>query len=147
MHGLRLRSIASLASRPLPHFSLSLSSGVRLQRRWSRCEAAHAGYPRASWPLKPVACLSSLCRPRQVFDSSIERGRPFTFTIDGSVTGDAWGTILVAYNGEPSAATIGLPGGTWNLVADATRAGVQTLERVQNTQTLPPYSMVILWKP
>ena len=72
---------------------------------------------------------------------------PFTFTIDGSVTGDAWGTILVAYNGEPSAATIGLPGGTWNLVADATRAGVQTLERVQNTQTLPPYSMVILWKP
>ena len=72
---------------------------------------------------------------------------PLAFTIDGRVAEDTWGSILVAYNGEPTPATMGLPAGTWNLVADATRAGVRTLERVQDSLKLPPYSMAVLWRP
>ena len=68
---------------------------------------------------------------------------PLAFTIDGSVARDSWGTILVAYNGEPKAQPLSLPGGEWCVVVDAERAGTATLSTVRDTVTLPPSSMLV----
>ena len=74
-------------------------------------------------------------------------GGPVAFTIDGRVAGDAWGTILVAFNGEPDAITLDLPAGGWEVVVNAATAGTRTLERASGRLTLPPYSMVVAHKP
>jgi pullulanase len=73
----------------------------------------------------------------------IDGAGPLAFTIDGSVVGDPWRTILVAYNGEPQAQALSLPGGDWEVVVDADRAGTATLRTERNGTTLPPYSMFV----
>ena len=73
----------------------------------------------------------------------IDGAGPLAFTIDGSVVGDPWRTILVAYNGEPQAQALPLPGGDWEVVVDAERAGTATLRTERNGTTLPPYSMFV----
>lgn len=54
---------------------------------------------------------------------------------------DGWGTIVVAYNGEPESKRVSLPSGEWSVVVNAEAAGVETLDRAKRTATLPPYSM------
>lgn len=73
----------------------------------------------------------------------LERGRTVAFTIDGGPSGDAWKRILVAYNDEPTELTIELPQGAWQVVVDATKAGVETIRTARGTVTLPAYSMVV----
>ena len=68
---------------------------------------------------------------------------PVAFTIDGSVTRDPWNMILVAYNGEPSAQELALPGGDWEVVVDAKQAGLQPLSTARNAVAMPPYSMIV----
>ena len=77
----------------------------------------------------------------------LDGDRPVAFTIDGTVAGDAWRSILVAYNGEPTPCTLKLPPGTWSVVAEATRAGTRTLGTASGQVTLPPYSMLVAHGP
>ena len=77
----------------------------------------------------------------------LDGDRPLAFTIDGSVSGDPWRMVLVAYNGEPTAQSMRLPAGSWQVVADATRAGTATLGTVSGEATLPPYSMLVAHSP
>jgi pullulanase len=77
----------------------------------------------------------------------LEGDRPVAFTIDGTVAGDAWRSILVAYNGEPSPCTLKLPPGEWSVVADGTRAGARTLATASGQITLPAYSMLVAHGP
>ena len=65
------------------------------------------------------------------------------FTLDGKMVGDRWPRIFVAYNDEPVPLEIELPRGTWSVVVDATRAGIDTLNDAQGRVTLPPYSMFV----
>ena len=74
--------------------------------------------------------------------------KPVIFTLDGRAAGDAWGTILVAYNGEAESQSIPLPQpGDWNVVVDDRRAGVDTIGRANGVHVMPPRSMVVMWKP
>ena len=65
------------------------------------------------------------------------------FTLDGTMVGDRWPRIFVAYNDEPVPLEIELPRGVWSVVVDATRAGIDTLDDAQGRVTLPPYSMFV----
>ena len=68
---------------------------------------------------------------------------PLAFTLDGTVAKDPWDTILVAYNGGPEAQQLALPGGDWEVVVDAQRAGVSTLATARAAWTMPPWSMFV----
>ena len=70
-------------------------------------------------------------------------GRTVAFTLDGTVSGDAWPRILVAYNDEPAPLTLDLPPGDWSIVVDASRAGTETITTARGRATLPPYSMLV----
>lgn len=72
-----------------------------------------------------------------------ETARPLSFTLDGSVAGDAWTEILVAYNDEPDEFFIDLPAGDWTVVVDARRAGTAPLRTERGRVKLPPYSMFV----
>ena len=73
----------------------------------------------------------------------LEAGGPMAFTIDGSVAKDPWDMILVAYNGEPQAQELALPGGDWEVFVHATQAGTTPLGTVRNACSLAPYSMLV----
>jgi pullulanase len=68
------------------------------------------------------------------------------FTLDGKASGDAWNTIFVAYNGEPTPTLMELPEGTWNIVADANKAGVDTLRQSRGMVEMPGFSMVVAYR-
>ena len=78
---------------------------------------------------------------RSIFFENL--GRTVAFTIDGTVAGDSWSRIYVAYNDEPKSLEITLPEGDWTTVVDATRAGAKPLGTARGTVTLPPYSMFV----
>ena len=65
------------------------------------------------------------------------------FVLDGKAVGDSWESILVAYNDEPISRALDLPEGTWTIVVDADRAGVDPLATVRGRIELPPYSMLV----
>ncbi|MFG0306698.1 MAG: type I pullulanase [Phycisphaerales bacterium JB040] len=70
---------------------------------------------------------------------------PLAFTIDGTVSGDEWGEILVAYNYHPGEATLSLPAGAdWNVVVDNDRAAPEAWGTASGTHAMPPYSMTVL---
>lgn len=69
---------------------------------------------------------------------------PVWYQLDGSAVGDSWDTILVAYNGEGDEGLIVLPEGTWHIVVDHERAGVEKLGEVSGEIQVPPYSMMVL---
>jgi pullulanase len=75
-----------------------------------------------------------------------ESGRTVAFTIDGTVAGDPWSRIYVAYNDEPKAAEIALPQGDWTIVVDAARAGTEPLGTARGSVTMPPYSMFVAYR-
>ncbi|QDU33228.1 Pullulanase precursor [Poriferisphaera corsica] len=68
------------------------------------------------------------------------------YTIDAKRVGDDWNRILVIFNGEPSAQTIELPSGHWNIVVDDQNAGTSPLRKANNRVTLPQYSMIVAYK-
>jgi len=76
----------------------------------------------------------------------LEGERPVAFTLDGSVAGDSWRRILVAYNDEPDQLELALPGGEWSIVVDADSAGTTPLRTERGTIRLPPYSMVVAFQ-
>lgn len=73
----------------------------------------------------------------------LDRGRTVAFTLDGAASDDAWRTIVVAYNDEPTPLDFQLPEGTWTVVADADRAGTEALRTAVGTTRLPPYSLLV----
>ncbi|MFM2165403.1 MAG: Pullulanase precursor [Planctomycetota bacterium] len=73
--------------------------------------------------------------------------RPVAFTLDGSVSGDPWKTVLVAYNDEPDEQFLELPAGDWTVVVDAARAGTAPLRTQRGKVKLPPYSMLVAYQP
>ena len=81
---------------------------------------------------------------RSVFFENL--GRTVAFTIDGTVAGDSWSRIYVAYNDEPKPLEIPLPQGDWTIVVDAARAGTTPLGTARGTVTLPPYSMFVAYR-
>ncbi|QQE11255.1 type I pullulanase [Planctomycetota bacterium] len=68
------------------------------------------------------------------------------YTLNGRRTGDEWNQILVVLNGEPSAQSINLPSGHWNVAVDDQRAGTTDLRQVNGHITLPPYSLIVAYK-
>ncbi len=68
------------------------------------------------------------------------------FALNGKAVGDAWDTILVAYNGEPTAQRLDLPAGRWAIVVNAERAGTRPLDTTSGAYTLPPYSMIVAYQ-
>ena len=68
---------------------------------------------------------------------------PVAFEIDGRPSGDEWERILVAYNGNPTEATLALPDGEWTVVVDATRAGTDPLATARGSIALAPYAMFV----
>lgn len=66
------------------------------------------------------------------------------YTLNGRSVGDEWDQIFVAYNGQSTAQTLKLPGGTWSIVVNAKSAGTQPLGEARGNLALPPYSMVVL---
>ena len=81
---------------------------------------------------------------RSVFFEDL--GRTVAFTIDGTVAGDEWSRIYVAYNDEPEPLDITLPQGDWTIVVDANSAGTKPLGTARGRATLPPYSMFVAYR-
>ncbi len=71
---------------------------------------------------------------------------PIWFQLDGRAVGDAWSTILVAYNGDPEGKRFVLPEGAWNIVVDHERAGVEALGQASGELLLQPFSMTVLYR-
>ena len=59
---------------------------------------------------------------------------------------DPWKEIFVIANGSLDGRKYHLPEGSWNLVVDGERAGVETLRKVKGSVKLEPISMVVLWR-
>lgn len=66
------------------------------------------------------------------------------YLLDGRGVGDSWDSIMVAYNGQPSAKKVKLLGGVWSVVVNAESAGNRSLGEARGEIELPPYSMVVL---
>jgi pullulanase len=71
---------------------------------------------------------------------------PLWFELNGNAGGDAWSSILVAYNGDAEAKRFVLPEGPWNIVVDHERAGVDVLGQVSGELLLRPFSMTVLYR-
>ncbi len=71
---------------------------------------------------------------------------PIWFQLDGGAVGDAWSTILVAYNGDPEGKRFVLPAGSWNIVTNHERAGVEVLGEASGEVLLQPFSMMVLYR-
>jgi pullulanase/glycogen debranching enzyme len=74
-------------------------------------------------------------------------GQLVAFVLKGNANGDSWRTILTAYNGALTEQTLELPKAVplWRQVADAGRAGTETLAEISDHRlTLPPLSMAVL---
>jgi pullulanase len=96
----------------------------------------------------PVFRLSDAASVRRAIAFADDERLPagvVAFTLDGRVADDAWRTVFVAYNGEPTAASVTLPPGAWSVVVDHERAGVETLRTLRGAVELPPYSMTVAW--
>ncbi|MEM8874674.1 MAG: type I pullulanase, partial [Planctomycetota bacterium] len=76
----------------------------------------------------------------------IAQGPAVAFALNGAAVGDPWGTIVVAYTGDPTEHGVELPPGKWTQVVNADTAGTEPLREVEGWVTLPPYSMVVLWQ-
>jgi pullulanase len=118
------------------------------------------------WPRKAlyadvfsyIAGLIELRRAHPVFrlddDDEVRRALSFFddgpilgFVLDGTVAGDSWDRVLVAFNDEPNEDVLTLPPGRWTLVVDATRAGVEPLGTIEGEVRMPPYSMIVAHRP
>ncbi|MCM1105510.1 MAG: type I pullulanase [Blautia sp.] len=67
------------------------------------------------------------------------------YTLDGSVAGDSWRNIVVAFNANPTAASLTIPAGSWIVVVDGDRAGVEELARVEGgTIEIPARTSYVL---
>lgn len=66
------------------------------------------------------------------------------YTLNARAVGDAWGEILVAFNGHARPAEIDLPEGRWTVVVNHERAGTSKLGEARGKTTLPPHSMLVL---
>ena len=67
-------------------------------------------------------------RKRLQFLRSAPASRCLVYQLDGrALPGETWTTVLVLLNGEAADQTFALPPGTWKVVADADRAGVEPL--------------------
>ena len=73
----------------------------------------------------------------------MDTGRTVAFTLDGSISNDTWSRIFVAYNDEPTALTLELPSGEWEIVVNDSLAGTETISRATASLTLQPYSMIV----
>lgn len=68
------------------------------------------------------------------------------YQLNGAAVGDAWDRILVAYNGEPVAATLPLPAGAWGVVVNDRAAGNRVLGEARGRIELLPYSMWVAYQ-
>jgi pullulanase len=73
--------------------------------------------------------------------------------INGKAVGDKWSSIVVMANANPTkAATFYVPKGTYNLVADGTKAGTTTLKKIvvsgksTGKVSVPGLTMLVMWK-
>jgi len=66
------------------------------------------------------------------------------WTVDGRAAGDPSRTLLVALNGEPTQASLSLPSGQWNILANGERAGAVSIGTAAGSITVAPWSLVVL---
>ncbi len=74
----------------------------------------------------------------------LDSGSVLAWTIDGRASQDSARLMLVALNGTREAATLALPVGDWELLADAERAGTTPLRRVTGSLLVPPRGVAVL---
>ncbi len=67
-----------------------------------------------------------------------------SYCIKGHAVGDAWGHIIVIFNGNDKTVSIPLPEGTYKLVAHDGRIDENGLEQLKDTVPVAPLSMSIL---
>ncbi|WP_211747485.1 type I pullulanase [Paenibacillus sp. Marseille-Q4541] len=68
------------------------------------------------------------------------------YILEGTQVQDSWNRILVVYNGKEYDGKIDLPqDSTWNVVVNDQTAGVESLDRVQGSVTVPRLSMMVLY--
>ncbi len=67
------------------------------------------------------------------------------YTLSNHANGDDWGTILVAFNAGKKALTVPMPAdGSWQVVVDGTRAGIETLATVSGDKlTVAPGTALV----
>ncbi len=63
-----------------------------------------------------------------------------------NLNGDPWKEIIVMFNGALEEREYTLPDGTWNVVVNSERAGVETLGRIRGKIVLEPLSMFAAWR-
>jgi pullulanase len=71
---------------------------------------------------------------------------PIWYQVDGGAVGDDWSTILVAYNGDAEGKRFVLPEGSWSVVVDHERAGVETIGEASGEVLMRPFSMMVLYR-
>jgi pullulanase len=84
-------------------------------------------------------------RKRLQFLRSAPASRCLVYQLDGrELPGETWTTVLVLLNGEAADQTFALPPGTWKVVADADRAGVEPLVEAAKEVKVAPHSGMVL---
>ena len=73
----------------------------------------------------------------------VDAGPAVAWTIDGAPANDPAKRLFVALNGEPVPVTVRPPSGRWQVLVDASTAGVSARGPLSATVTLPPYSMLV----
>ncbi|MBM4110513.1 MAG: type I pullulanase [Phycisphaerae bacterium] len=105
----------------------------------------------ADWIAGMIALRRAHPAFRMIDASTVRRaihwmdGAPLlAWTIDGRASADPSRTLLVALNGEPTAATLALPDGEWTILADRDRAGTTPIGTAHGSITVAPWSLVVL---
>ena len=86
-----------------------------------------------------------LVKRRLQFLRNVPTPRCLVYRLDGRrLDGESWESVLVLLNGESTDQTFDLPPGTWQVVADADRAGEEALfEAVEKVKVLGHAGMVL----
>jgi pullulanase len=71
---------------------------------------------------------------------------PIWYELNGTAVGDSWSSIIAVYNGGPESKPFMLPDGTWRIVVNHERAGVEPIGEASGEVELPPYSMMVLYR-
>jgi pullulanase len=74
----------------------------------------------------------------------LETAPLLAWTIDGRAAGDPSRTLLVALNGEPTQASLSLPPGEWNVLANGGRAGAVSIGTATGSIMVAPWSLAVL---
>jgi pullulanase len=90
---------------------------------------------------------AEMIRARLRFLEDIEGPNLVAYLIDGHANGDAWGEILIVFNGRLEPAELAIPAGQWTIAVNDKRVSEKGLGQARGGRLkMPPSSAMVLYR-